>query len=191
MDKIFAAFTSWQSSITLSGDVYVDEKHLAAAHSEAETGAGREEMPRPLEEPVVRGGRPGAGEEGDGRCRGKGEIELGEGARRVQKPHQAGVDFDPRPRLLALRADREAEAGGPGREGDLQIRLPERLGSDKRLLLQHGGFRQAPQGHEQASPQNWMNLFAFKFGCPGNALQKAEKLLDLLLKCKEIVRYRD
>jgi hypothetical protein len=36
-----------------------------------------------------------------------------------------------------------------------------------------------------------MNLFAFKFGCPGNALQKAEKLLDLLLKCKEIVRYRD
>jgi hypothetical protein len=39
--------------------------------------------------------------------------------------------------------------------------------------------------------QDWMNLFALKFGCPGNALQKAEKLLDLLLKCKETIRYRD
>jgi len=191
MDKIFAAFTSWQSSITLSGDVYVDEKHLAAAHSEAETGAGREEMPRPLEEPVVRGRGLGPRKEGNGDGRGKGQIELGEGARRLQKPHKTRVDFDPRPRLLALRADREAEAGGPGREGDLQIRLPERLGSDKRLLLEHGGFRPAPQGHEQAQASDWMNLFAFKFGCPGNALQKAEKLLDLLLKCKEIVRYRD
>jgi hypothetical protein len=36
MNKIFAALASWQSSITLSGGVYVDEKYLAAAHSEVE-----------------------------------------------------------------------------------------------------------------------------------------------------------
>jgi hypothetical protein len=87
--------------------------------------AGRQEIPRPLEEPVVRGRGFGARQEGDGDGRGEGKVELGEGARRLQKPHKTRVDFDPRPRFLPLRADREAEAGGPGREGDLQIQLSE------------------------------------------------------------------
>ena len=52
-------------------------------------------------------------------------------------------------------------------------------------------FVRLHRGMNKHRLQDWMNLFAFKFGCPGNALQKAEKLLDLLLKSKEIVRYRD
>jgi hypothetical protein len=52
-------------------------------------------------------------------------------------------------------------------------------------------FVRLHRGMNKHRLQDWTNLFAFKFGCPGNALQKAEKLLDLLLKCKEIVRYRD
>jgi hypothetical protein len=125
MDKIFAALASWQDSIVLSGGVYVDEKHFTVAHSEVELrpdgkryrGLSRNQWC------VARG--LGARQEGDGDGRGEGQIELGEGARRLQKPHKTRVGFDPRPRFLALRADREAEAGGPGREGDLQIQLPE------------------------------------------------------------------
>lgn len=112
--------------------------------------AGREEMPRPLGEPAARRGGLGARQEGDGDGRGEGKVELGEGARRLQKPHKTRVDFDPRPRPLALRADRKTEAGRRGRGGGLQIRSSERLGSDKRLLLEHGGFRAAAQGHGQA-----------------------------------------
>jgi len=57
--------------------------------------SGWEEMPRPLEEPMVRGRGSGARKEGDGHRRGEGQIQLGEGARRVQKPHQARLDPDP------------------------------------------------------------------------------------------------
>jgi len=116
---------------------------------------------------VVRGGCIGARKEDHGHRRGAGQIELGEGARRVQRSHKAGVDPDPRPRFLPLRADREAEAGGPGREGDLQIRLPKRLGSDKRLLLEHGGFRAAPQGHEQAQASGLDGPLRVQIRVPG------------------------
>ena len=52
-------------------------------------------------------------------------------------------------------------------------------------------FVRLHRGMDKHRLQNWTDLFAFKFGCPGNVLQKAEKLLDLLLKCKEIVGCRD
>jgi transposase-like protein len=41
-EKAFAALRGWQDSIALSGEVYVDEKHLAAAHSEVELKADGE-----------------------------------------------------------------------------------------------------------------------------------------------------
>jgi len=181
----------WQDSIVLSGEVYVDEKYFTVAHSEIELKADGERHrglsrnqwcvavalgPEKKTMAIVEG-------------RGKSSsAKVLDAFRNHIKPGSTlihGLDFSHRELIARLKlADQ-------GEKAIYKFDCQSSLEPINAYCSNMEDFVRLHRGMNKHRLQDWMNLFAFKFGCPGNALQKAEKLLDLLLKSKEIVRYRD
>lgn len=191
MNKIFAALASWQDSIVLSGGVYVDEKHLAAAHSEVEPGPdGKRCRGLPGNQWRVAAAL-GPGKKAMVMAEGKGKsssAKVLDAFKDHIKPGSAlihDLDFSHYELIARLKlADQ-------GEKAIYRFDCQRGLDPINAYCSNMEDFVRLHRGTDKHRLQDWMNLFAFKFGCPGNALQKAEKLLDLLLKRKEIVRYRD
>jgi len=191
MDKIFAALTSWQSSITLSGDVYIDEKHLAVAHSEIELrpdgkryrGLSRNQWcvavalgPEKKTMAIVEG----RGKSSSAKVLDAFKDHIKPGSTLIHD-----LDFSHYELIARLKlADQ-------GEKAIYRFDCQSGLDPINAYCSNMEDFVRLHRGMNKHRLQDWTDLFAFKFGCPGNALQKAEKPLDLLLKCKEIVRYRD
>jgi len=191
MNKIFAALASWQDSIVLSGEVHVDGKRFTAAHSEIELKADGKRcrgLSRNQWGVAVALG-PGKKAMAIAEGKGKSSSEKALGAFRSHiKPGSAlihGLDFSHKKLIAELSLIDQGEKAiyKRGEETSLDPINAYRSNMEDFVRLH--------RGMDKHRLQNWTDLFAFKFGCPGNVLQKAEKLLDLLLKCKEIVGCRD
>jgi len=191
MGKIFAALASWQDSIVLSGGVYVDEKYFTVAHSEIELrpdgkryrGLSRNQWcvavalgPEKKAIAMVEG----KGKSSSAKVLGAFRSHIKPGSTLIHD-----LDFSHYELIARLKlADK-------GEKAIYKFNCQSGLEPINRYCSNMEDFVRLHRGMNKHRLQDWMNLFAFKFGCPGNALQKAEKLLDLLLKSKEIVRYRD
>jgi transposase-like protein len=191
MGKVFAALASWQSSIVLSGGVYVDEKYFTVAHSEVELrpdGGRCRGLSRNQWCVAV---ALGPGKKAMAMVEGKGKsssAKVLDAFRNHIKPGSAlihDLDFSHK-KLIA-----ELSLADEGEKAIYKFNCQSGLDPMNAYCSNMEDFVRLHRGMNKHRLQDWTNLFSFKFGCPGNALQKAEKLLDLLLKCKEIVRYRD
>jgi hypothetical protein len=185
------ALRGWQDSIALSGEVYVDEKHLAAAHSEVELKADGERYRGLSRNQWCVAVALGPGKKAMAMAEGKGKsssAKVLDAFRNRIKPGSTlihGLDFSHRELIARLKLADEGEKA--------IYKFDRRSGLDpiNAYCPNMEDFVRLHRGMNKHRLQDWTDLFALKFGCPGNALQKAEKLLDLLLKCKETIRYRD
>ena len=191
MEKAFAALRGWQDSIVLSGEVYVDEKYFTVAHSEVELRPDGKRYRGLSRNQWCVAVALGPGKKAMATVEGKGKsssAKVLDAFRNHIKPGSTlihDLDFSHYELIARLRlADQ-------GEKAIYKFNCQSSLEPINRYCSNMEDFVRLHRGMNKHGLQDWMNLFAFKFGCPGNALQKAEKLLDLLLKCKEIVRYRD
>ena len=191
LNKAFYALRGWQDSLTLRGTVYLDDKLIDVEASKK------------------------AKDEHGNLLKGRNQWNVGIAkAGRVRVLILQGRSKSSAKRLAATWRGRIAPGSALITDGDRAYSLlAEECGarSWRRVAFtyRHGDQCRDLQpintlssnveawfrlhcGMEKSARriQDYLNLLAFKLSCPGNALKRAQALLEMVLKCKKTLRYR-
>lgn len=192
LNKVFLVLSDYQDGIRLSGDVWIDEAFAPVWPSEAEGAGGKLLRGLSRNQCAIAGGTDKGKcfllAMGAGKPSAKGSAKaycphIAEGSSLIhdgEKSHDAVVS------LLSLGSTVYKADETKGLADDENPMEP--INKVHRYLK---GFLRAHRGYSRDDLQNWLNLFCFMWNEKGSAAKKAQAFIELAVRKRVILRYRD
>ena len=190
MKKAFVALASFQKSIILSNNVYIDEKYISVDKSKLildDKGRKLRGLSRNKICIVIGTDRINT----IAKLEGKGKVSSDKIMDAFSKNINPGstlihdMDHSHDKLIIALLLVDE------GHKAIYKYKQVEELEPINKYCSAFADFFRLHRGLEKENLQGWLDFFSFIHSNLGNANEKAMRLLEMIIKCDEIVRYRD